>query len=110
MEDSSQEVRHPSQNVVTYVKRATQFAQERPKTSVALLAGAGIIFVPRLTAFTVLGIGAVWLAAKKTSQRTREMLRERGMNVVQRAKQLMPEKVVVVPTIPVEERVHTAHS
>ena len=110
MEDSRQDGMNRLNNAVTYVKRATHFAQKRPKTSLALLTGAGIIFVPRLTAFTVLGVGAVYLFAKKTSERTRRLIRERGMNVIQRAKQLMPEKVVVVPTIPMEQRPHTAPS
>ena len=110
MEDTRQETPQAAQNAVTYVKRVAQFTQRRPKTSLAILAGAGIIFVPRLTAFTALGIGSVWLLAKRTSERTREMFRERGRNVMERARRLMPEKVVVVPTIPLEQRPHTSSS
>lgn len=102
-----------------YAQQTRHFAAEHPTLTLAVVAGAGLLFATRFSAGALVGIGAAALLAERTGPQTRQWLRERGSQayawgrteserVLQRAKHLLPEgeKVVVVPTIPKEQRRH----
>ncbi len=113
--------RKQAARLTEYAQQARHFVAEHPTLALAAVAGAGLLFASRFAAGALVGIGTAALLTERTGPQTRQLLRERGAQayewgrteserVLQRAKQLLPlgEKVVVVPTIPVEQRNHAS--